>query len=120
MTTFDYEGLRDDVVEGVLTEFGLPATLTQPGASTGDAWDPTPGTPTTYAVTVLNKQWTAADRSGGLVREDDRKFMLSTTGNPVPGLNGTLTVGSDVLQVIAMTPVGPGATVLFWNMHCRK
>ena len=118
--TFDYEAIRDDVVEVQLTEFGRAATLTQPGTPTGDEWDPTPGVPTAYAATVLSVSFTRADRAGTLVEENDQKFMLSTAGDPLPDLKGTLTVGAVVYQVIKLEPKSPGATVLFWYVHCRK
>lgn len=117
---FDYADLRDNVVKPQIEKFGQSATLTQPGTPTGPEWDPVPGTPTAYSVKVLKIGFTVADRSRTLVREDDLKFMMSTEGDPLPDLKGTLTVGANVYQVYKMEPVGPGAIVLFWNIYCRK
>lgn len=118
--TFDYTSLRDDVVEPLLEEFGRAATLTQPGTSTGDEWDPTPGTPTEYAVTVLKTSFTVQERAGTLVQEDDRIYMMSTEDDPDPDLNGTLTIGSDTLQVVRISPKQPGTIIMFYRVHCRK
>jgi len=120
MATFDYEDIRDNIVEPALAEFGKAATLTQPGVPTGPDYDPIPGTPVVYSVTVMDKSFSFAESLGGLVREDDRKFMMSTVGDPDPDLKGTMTIGSTTYQVVSITPKSPGATVMFWYVHCRK
>ena len=118
--TFDYTTIRDNVVEVQIEAFGKAATLTQPGTATGDEWDPTAGTPTTYSVMVLEQRFSMADRSGTLVQEDDRKFLMSTDGSPAPDLKGTLTIGSDILQVVNLEPYSPGSVIMFYRVHCRK
>ena len=121
MATFDYEEIRDEIVEPALDEFGYTdATLTQPGPTTGPDYDPTPGTPTVYPVSVLNVGFSFSESSSGLVREDDLKFMMSTKDDPDPDLKGTLTVDAVTYQVVKITPKSPGPTVLFWYVHCRK
>lgn len=117
---FDYEGIRDNVVETQIAQFGQSATLKQPGTPTGDEWDPTPGTPTSYSVKVVKSRFTTADRTGSLVREDDLVFLMSTDGDPAPDLKGTLTIGSLVYQVFKLEPISPGATVVAWRVFCRK
>lgn len=118
--TFDYESIRDNVVEPQLANFGKEALLTQPGTPTGDEWDPTPGTPVEYPSRVLEVDFTVTDRTGTLVKEKDIKFMLSTANSPSPDLGGTLLVGDDTFQVISLKPKRPGSTLLFWYVHCRK
>lgn len=118
--TFDYQAIRDSIVEPQLVEFGKTATLTQPGVPSGPAYDPTPGTPTVYPVQVLEIDFSQADRAGSLVQEDDIKFMLSTAGNPLPDLKGTLTIGSNIWQVTKLQPKTPGPVILFWYAYCRK
>ena len=120
MATFDYLDIRDNIVEPALAEFGKAATLTQPGVATGPDYDPIPGAPIVYPVILLDKNFSFADRAGGLVREDDRKFMMSTADDPDPDLKGTLTIGSTIYQVTKIEPKSPGATVLFWYVYCRK
>ena len=118
--TFDYESIRDNVVEPQIANFGRDATLTQPGTPTGDEWDPTPGTPVAYAVKILKTRLSFSDRSGTLVREDDLKFIMSTSSDPAPDLNGTLTIDSTVYQVYKIEPLKPGAIVILWYVYCRK
>lgn len=118
--SFDYTDLRDNDIEPLLAEFGKPATLRQPGTPTGDEWDPTPGAPTDYAVTVLEGRFSAQEKAGGLVQEDDRKFIMSTAGDPDPSLKGVLIIGGVTLQVVNMEPVQPGSVALLHRLHCRK
>lgn len=125
MATFDYDSIRDDVVIVQLRNFGKAATLTQPGPTTGPEYDPTPGTPIETAVTVLElgppgSQDTIGNEPHSLVRADDRRFMMSPEGDPVPDLNGTLTIGGKILQIVSMTANQPGSTVMFWRVRCRK
>lgn len=118
--TFNYARLRDRVAEPQLAKFGRAATLTQPGTPTGDEWNPTTGTATTLAVTVLQTDFTYAERQGTLVQENDVMYLMSTDGDPVPTLADTLTVDSIPMQIIKIKPVSPGAVVVLWRVHCRK
>jgi len=118
--TFDYGAIRDSVVVPQLANFGEDATLIQPGVPTGPEYDPTPGTPTPYAVKVLTTAFSVADRAGSLVQENDQKYLMSTEGNPLPDLKGTITIGGEVLQVIKLETKRYGGTVLFWYVYCRK
>jgi len=118
--TFDYTSLRDGTVEPLIAQFGKAATLTQPGVATGPEYDPTPGTPTVYAVTVVETRFSMADKAGTLVQEDDRMFLMSTANDPVTDLKGALTLGGDTLQVINLEPLKPGLVVMLWRVHCRK
>ena len=118
--TFDYVAIRDNVVEPQIANFGKDATLRQPGVTTGPEWDPVPGTPTDYPAKVLEIDFTVSDKAGGLVQEDDIKFMMSTEGDPLPDLKGTLIIGSVTYQVVKLKPKSPGATILFYRVHCRK
>jgi hypothetical protein len=125
MTGFDYEAIRDSVVIPQIANFGKPATLTQPGIPTGPEYDPTPGTPVVYPITVLEtgppgSGFTIMNESGSLVRSDDRWFMMSVDGDPAPNLNGVLTINSVDLQVISLNPVQPGSTIMFWRVRCKK
>lgn len=118
--SFDFTDLRDGTVEPLLEEFGKSATLTQPGVASGDEWDPVPGVPTDYAVTVLETSFSLQDKTSTLVQEDDRKFLMSTDGDPVPSLKGILVIGGTTLQVVNLEPIQPGPVVMAWRVHCRK
>ncbi len=125
MAAFDYPGIRDSVVIPQLANFGKAATLTQPGPTTGPDFDPIPGTPVVIPVTVLELSPPGSQSSvgavpGTVIRFDDRRFMMSTDGDPVADLNGTLTVGGKILQVVSLDPNQPGSTILFWRVRCRK
>ena len=125
MAAFDYESIRDSVVIPQIANFGKAATLTQPGPTTGPDFDPTPGTPVVIPVTVLElsppgSQMSIGSEPGSLVRFDDRRFMMSTDGDPDPNLNGTLTIAGKELQIVSLDPNQPGSTIIFWRIRCRK
>jgi hypothetical protein len=125
MTSFDYDSIRDSVVIPQIAHFGKSATLTQPGVPTGPDYDPTPGTPTVYPITVLEtgppgSGFTIMNEGGSLVRTDDRWFMMSVDGDPAPGLNGVLTLSGVDIQVISLNPVQPGPVIMFWRVRCKK
>jgi hypothetical protein len=125
MVGFDYESIRDSVVKPKIIEFGKDAILTQPGTPTGPDYDPTPGTPIVTPVKVLElsppgSQSSVGAEPGSLIRFDDRRFMMSTEGDPAPDLNGTLTVSGKILQVVSLDPNQPGPIKLFWRVRCRK
>lgn len=117
--TFNYDNIRD-IVKKQVAAFGQSATLRQPGAATGPDYDPTPGTPTDYAVKVVTSRFTIAERAGSLVQEDDLVFLMSTEGDPDPNLKGTLMIGSTTYQVFKLNPISPGATIVGWRVYCRK
>ena len=125
MASFDYESIRDSVVIPQIANFGKLATLTQPGPTTGPDYDPIPGTPVIIPVTVLElgppgSQSSVGAEPGTLVRFDDRRFMMSTDGDPDPDLTGTLTINGKILQVVSLDPNQPGSTIMFWRLRCRK
>jgi hypothetical protein len=117
---FDYEKIRDTVAEPQIAAFGRDATLTQPGTPTGPDYDPTPGTPIVFPVKVVTKRFSMYEKQGALVQENDVRFLMSTDGDPAPDLKGTLTVGSDILQVVDLEALSPGSVSVLWYVHCRK
>ena len=117
---FDYENIRDTVAIPQIAAFGRNATLTQPGVPTGPDYDPTPGTPTVLAVKVVTKRFSAYEKQGTLVQENDVRFIMSTDGDPDPTLKGTLTIDGEVFQVVDLDPLSPGSVVVLWYIHCRK
>lgn len=119
-TAFNYGRIRDNTAEPLIARFGRTATLTKPGSTTGDAWDPTPGTPAAYTITVVNKRINIRDRDGTYIQESDRLFMVSTDLAVTPAMGDTITVGSDTYQVVDITPLEPGSTALLWYVLCRK
>ena len=118
--TFNYARLRDGTAERLIARFGQSATLTKPGASSGTPYNPTIAASTDYAVTVVNKTITIENRDGTLVQQGDRLFILSTDTTATPELDDTLTAGGETYQIVDVTPLQPGATVMLWYVQCRK
>jgi len=118
--TFNYARLRDGTAERLIARFGQTATLTKPGTPTGPAYNPVAGTPTAYTVTVVNKTIKIENRDGTLVQQGDRLFILSTDTTATPEMGDTLTADSELYQIVDVTPLQPGATVMLWYVQCRK
>ena len=121
----DYIDLRDNLVEVQIAEFGKPATLTQPGPTTGPDYDPIPGTPVVTPVTVMElgppgSSMAAMNQPGTNLRHDDLRFMMSTDGDPVPTLDGTLTVDGSVLQIVGIVANRTGPVTMFWKVRCAR
>lgn len=117
---FDYESLKLNTVEPLIERFGKTVTLTQPGASTGPAYDPTPGVPTNNPGKAVEVKIKQEHIDGTLIQQGDRMFLVSTQGVPEPALDNTMMVDGVTLQVIAINPLKPGDVTMLWKIQCRK
>jgi len=123
MALFDYTNLVDTVVNPLVTEFGVttPGVLLTPGVPTGSSFDPQPAADTRVSVNLVRTSFTHKDMSGGNVQVNDIKFLASTEGVTVdPGLSDRLEIEGEVYQVVSITPLKPGSTLLLWFVHVRK
>ena len=116
---FDFAGLRDNTAIPLLAKFGKTATLTVPGGTPANPWEPPPDA-TDYSVTVVQTELTKRDRTGTVIEDAEIKFLMSTDGDPAPALNCTLTVGSDEYSLVHVEPLEPGAVKMMWYVWCKK
>lgn len=79
MPPFDYAEARTVATE-LITEFGAPAVLRKLGASTGPAYDPTPGAATFHQLTVVDLEQRLKDREGSLIGETTRTLYIAAEG----------------------------------------
>lgn len=79
MPPFDYIDARAVATE-LITEFGAPAVLRKQGASTGPAYDPTPGAATFHQLTVVDLEQRLKDREGSLIGETTRTLYIAAEG----------------------------------------
>lgn len=79
MPPFDYAEARTVATE-LIAEFGAPAVLRKQGASTGPAYDPTPGTATFHQLTVVDLEQRLKDREGSLIGETTRTLYIAAEG----------------------------------------
>jgi hypothetical protein len=78
----------------------LDATLTRAGATTGPDYDPTPGTPVTYACKTIIEAYSDYYKANGLVDEKDRKVLiLATSLSTRPKTADRITVSGTTLTI---------------------
>ena len=86
-------------------------TIVRAGATTGDAYAPTPGTPTDHSVTAVFSRWAARHIDGTLIRQGDRKLLIEAAGF-VPALGdvvkdaGGTEIGTIVEPLSRVRPAG--------------
>lgn len=64
----------------LIAKFGASAVLRKAGASSGPAYDPTPGTATFYQITVVDLEHRLKDREGSLTGETTRTLYIAAEG----------------------------------------
>lgn len=112
---FDYAALQTDVTE-ILTAAGFTATLEVPGTATGPAYDPTPGTPTTYNITVVDDQFAQTFIDDTLVRKQVRTLYMAV-GNVVPTEDCRVQVDGVWHEVDKVRPIAPGNVDLLYAIE---
>lgn len=114
--TFNYASLRSNTVDPLLARFGKTATLTGETLS-GDAWDPTVSE-TDTEVTVVQTDFTQAERDGTIVQADDIMFLMEASVEPTTA--DTLTVDGTTYQVVNVMPLRPGSVTMLYRVQARK
>lgn len=105
----------------IIKRFGQTGTFERASTPTGDAWNPTPGTPTTYTATVAVVDYEQQHRDGELIRADDLRVLVSVEGlDTVPTLADRLTIGGDAYCIAKVTPLAPDGTPRFYDLQVRR
>ena len=116
--SFDYDRSAATALR-LLNRFGATATLTRAGTPTGPAYDPTPGTPTTWTASAARIGMEIKDREGGLVKAGDVQFLVESAAAPMIGDTLAL-AGESVYRIVALAPVSPAGTVVVWEAWGRR
>lgn len=119
--TFDYaEALAD--ADELITFFGQAATLTAPGTTSGDAFNPTAGTPVTETCTLVEIDFDERTIDGVNVLRSDKRVLIKVgdlSGVVIAGAR-TITYGGVIHQVIgSVRPLNPGGTLLLYEAQVR-
>lgn len=123
--SFDYA--RANLTASRLIEaFGQTATLRKPGTTTGPAYDPTPGTPTFSAVTVVDLNERVRDRTGTLTGQTMRTLYIAADGVTV-GKGDRIMLGSvstdaafDGSEIMEVRTLAPGGTVVMYEADLAR
>lgn len=115
--SYSYTGIASSATN-LITRFGKSYTFTR---STDGAYSPATGTasPTTstYTKYACVFDYSDQDRTDGTVTVNDRR-MLVEAGSYLIG--DKVTIGSDSYQVISVSEIAPGGTVVAANLQVRK
>lgn len=120
MSGFNYDRAKA-TAERLIARFGQAMTLTVPGATTGPAWDSTPGAPVTHTCTGCVLDYSVYERNDALIQAGDRKVLLSTDGlSVVPDPAHWITVGGQDMAIIKVAPLNPGGTTVLYELQVRR
>lgn len=114
---------QQDRATALITRKGGPATLHRQGASTGgDAWNPTPGTVTDYAVTIVETSASIQRNANTTIRNGDKVGIMAVPSGVTPAVADAITIGGSKHQIIALQPVqpNPAGVVVIYEFQARQ
>lgn len=97
----------------------LLATIKRAGLPTGPEWNPTPGTPVEFTVTVVESSSFVKDASGTLTGEVIRKLMVEA-GVTVPLKGDTINLRGVDHTVDSVRTVAPGGVDLLYEVVLER
>ena len=117
--TFDYSRSRA-TADRLLTRFGQAATLKRP-TSSGPAYAPVEGTPTSYAVTVVVQDFANREIDGTRILTGDKKVMVAKGSLAIePATSDTLVIGGVDHAIVEVRPLNPGGSVILYEVQARR
>lgn len=124
--SFDYARSRASA-DRLIAKFGRPGTLRRPVAASGPSYDPTPGTPVDFAVTIAVIDYSDYEITGGRVLATDKKVLLAAGGlTEVPTPDHKLLIGTVWHNIIGpdrgrgIKPLAPAGVVVMYELQARK
>jgi hypothetical protein len=121
---FDYEGIRDTVVEPGISFFGKrvgDAFFILPGLKTGPEYKPERAAPTNAPVDAIQTAFKKDTNRGTLIEKTDVLFMVSTKNLALdPTLADEIQVEGTRYQIVRIDPLRTGPTIMYWYVHARK
>lgn len=112
---FNYFSSRA-TAERLIENFGRELTLTQPGAETGDEWDPTIASGTDQTVVAVEIEAEERPEGVSLAVAKRRKFLISTSAGVTPVNGDVLTVDAVPHKIAEVMPLSPAGVVVMWEV----
>ena len=112
-----------------LARAGRPGVLRSPGPETGDAADPTIGTPSDTDVTCFMYRPRLQARNDSLIDEYHRRVLVRPESGLVIqqedkfaiGLTAAEVVtGTQFFEILDVQEFNPGGTILFWELELKS
>lgn len=117
--SFDY-GRSKATADRLIGRFGSAATLKRPNSS-GPAYAPVEGTPTSYAVTVVVQDFANREIDGTRILTGDKKVTMAKGSLAIePATSDTLVIGGVDHAIVEVRPLNPGGTVIFYEVQARR
>lgn len=115
---FDYANAQA-TAERLIAKFGQSATLKQT-ANSGTAYNPT-RTTTSHTCTVVVVDYKNFEIDGTIIKQGDKRVLVSTGGLAVaPAVHDVLAIGGVDHAVLAVMPLDPGGTTVYWELQARR
>lgn len=119
MTSFDYSRSQQTATR-LIDRFGSAATLKRPNSS-GPAYAPVEGTPTSYAVTVVVDTYRNSEVDGTRVLATDKKVLMAKGALAIePATSDTLVIGGVDHAIVEVRPLNPGGSVILYEVQARR
>lgn len=102
--------------------FGQSVTLSVAGATSGDAFNPTPSAPAPHTVTAVEIDFKQSEIDGTSVLASDKQLIIrGDQWDPILLLSTVCTVGGIDYRIIGpLNPINPGGLgTLFFTAHVR-
>lgn len=117
--TFDYAKSKATATR-LIAKFGQAGKISRTSGGTGDPWNPSTPTTTEYDATFAVLEWDQKDIDGTLVKQGDRKIVLSATGLAiVPTTTDKIVIGGTPHVIGHVKPLAPGGTVVLFELSAR-
>lgn len=96
-------------------------TVVRPGAPGGDAWNPTPGTPTSHVFTAKPADKQYMQRPGAAMAEGERVYSLVNHGVAIaPTTADSLTIDGDAWAVVEVIDMDAAGYTLSWLVKVTR
>lgn len=119
--TFDYARAKA-TADRLIQRFGQTGTLRKAGASTGPAYNDTPGAPVDHSCRFAIVAFEQREIDGARVLATDKKAILakgSLTVEPLPG-DTLVDAAGAAYSVVDVMPLNPAGTTVMYEMQVRR
>jgi len=104
----------------LIANFGRPVIIRTPGAATGPAYNPTPGTPSDETVSAVELKDSIMNRSRQLTKFGDRMMLIEAPDGGAPSLDATIIEAGEPWRIVESIPFSPGPSLVYAELLLRR